>query len=106
MPLAIVRQDITSMQADAIVNPTNREMVGFSGIDFAVHEKAGEKFCAECRKKAPLCPGEAKITDGIHGKRKHFLLGKPVVPRGNERHCHRAAPMRSRTSQCRLIAIF
>ena len=44
MPLTIVRQDITSMQADAIVNPTNREMVGFSGIDFAVHEKAGEKF--------------------------------------------------------------
>ena len=31
MPLMIVRQDITKMRVDAIVNTTNENMLGFSG---------------------------------------------------------------------------
>ena len=38
MPLQIIRQDITKMKVDAIVNTTNEEMVGYSGVDFAVHQ--------------------------------------------------------------------
>ena len=33
MPLQIIRQDITKMRVDAIVNTTNEEMVGYSGVD-------------------------------------------------------------------------
>ena len=33
----IIRQDITKMNVDAIVNTTNEEMVGYSGVDLAVH---------------------------------------------------------------------
>ena len=33
MPLQIIRQDITKMQVDAIVNASNEEMIGYSGID-------------------------------------------------------------------------
>lgn len=40
MPLQIVRQDITKMQIDAIVNTTNEEMIGYSGVDLAVHTGA------------------------------------------------------------------
>ena len=56
MPLQIIRQDITKMRVDAIVNTTNEEMVGYSGVDLAVHEAAGpelgnrlyEKFLEYC----------------------------------------------------------
>ena len=37
MPLHIIRQDITKLKVDAIVNTTNQEMIGYSGVDFAVH---------------------------------------------------------------------
>ncbi len=66
MPLKILRQDITLMEVDAIVNTTNEEMVGYSGIDFAVHKKAGKGLDDECRSIAPLGLGEAKLTKGYN----------------------------------------
>ena len=54
MPLQIIRQDITKMQVDAIVNTTNEEMVGYSGVDLAVHEGAGPELDMECARIAPL----------------------------------------------------
>ena len=33
MPLQIIRQDITKMHVDAIVNTTNEKMIGYSGVD-------------------------------------------------------------------------
>lgn len=66
MPLKIIRQDITKMHVDAIVNTTNEEMVGYSGVDLAVHEGAGPELNAECSKIAPLGLGQAKITKGYN----------------------------------------
>lgn len=66
MPLRIVRRDITQMKVDAIVNTTNEEMVGYSGVDLAVHTAAGPKLDAACRKTAPLGLGCAKITKGYN----------------------------------------
>ena len=37
----LVRKDITKMKVDAIMNPTNSTMYGFSGIDKLVHEAGG-----------------------------------------------------------------
>ena len=54
MPLYIIRQDITKMKVDAIVNTTNQEMIGYSGVDFAVHTAAEEELDAECARIAPL----------------------------------------------------
>ena len=64
MPLQIIRQDITKLRVDAIVNTTNEEMVGYSGVDLAVHTMAGSELDAECRQLAPLGLGKAKITGG------------------------------------------
>ncbi len=63
MPLQIVRQDITKMDVDAIVNTTDSEMTAFGGLDFAVHAAAGEKLAEECKKLVPLAVGTAKISD-------------------------------------------
>ncbi len=64
MPLQIIRQDITKMQVDAIVNPTNEQMIGYSGVDLAIHTGAGRELDAACAEIAPIGPGQAKITSG------------------------------------------
>lgn len=66
MPLQIIRQDITKMRVDAIVNTTNEEMVGYSGVDLAIHTIAGAELDAECAELAPLGLGQAKLS-GAYG---------------------------------------
>ena len=73
MPLQIIRQDITKMKVDAIVNTTNEEMVGYSGVDLAVHEGAGPELDRECEKIAPLGLGTAKITKGYNLDAKYII---------------------------------
>lgn len=66
MPLQIIRQDITKMKVDAIVNSTNPDMIGYSGVDYSIHCKAGPKLDKECKKKVPLCLGKAILTKGYN----------------------------------------
>ena len=42
MPFKIIREDITSVSADALVNTTNSMMIGYSGVDYAIHHAAGK----------------------------------------------------------------
>ena len=61
------------MRVDAIVNTTNEEMVGYSGVDLAVHEGAGPELDIECAKIAPLGLGMAKITKGYNLDAKFII---------------------------------
>ena len=82
MPLQIIRQDITKMCVDAIVNTTNEEMVGYSGVDLAVHEGAGPMLDLECEKIAPLGLGSAKITKGYNLDAKYIIHTSGPIWRG------------------------
>lgn len=73
MPLQIIRQDVTKMRVDAIVNTTNEKMVGYSGVDLAVHKSAEPLLDAECAKIAPLGLGTAKITKGYNLDAKYII---------------------------------
>ncbi|MGN0804128.1 MAG: macro domain-containing protein [Candidatus Coproplasma sp.] len=73
MPLQIIRHDITKMKVDAIVNTTNEEMVGYSGVDLAVHTIAGKELDEECAKLVPLGLGCAKITKGYNLPCKYVI---------------------------------
>ena len=73
MPLNIIRQDITKMKVDAIVNTTNEEMVGYSGVDFAVHTAAGPELDKYCSEITPLGLGTAKITPGFNLDAKYII---------------------------------
>ena len=73
MPLKIVRKDITQMNCYAIVNPTNKNMIGHSGVDLAIHTAAGPELATECRKLAPLGLGQAKISGGYNLPCKYVI---------------------------------
>ncbi len=62
MPFKIVRNDITNMKVDAIVNTANPRPVVGSGVDAAVHRRAGFRLFAARKKIGDIRVGDAVIT--------------------------------------------
>ena len=68
MKIEIIKGDITTIEADAIVNAANSSLLGGGGVDGAIHRKGGKSILAECieiRNRQGGCKtGEAVITGG------------------------------------------
>lgn len=66
MPFTIVRQDITKMKVDAIVNAANTDLQMGGGVCGAIFKAAGAaQLQAACDKLAPIKTGEVVITSGF-----------------------------------------
>ena len=68
MPFKIIRNDITKMETDAIVNTANEYPAVGPGCDRAVYEAAGfEELLAYRKEKIGFVPeGDAFITPGFN----------------------------------------
>lgn len=112
MPLIIVKEDITKMNVDAIVNPANPTLLGGGGIDGEIHKAAGEKLLKKCRSLKGCCTGQAKITKGYELPAKYIIHTVGPVWQGGENgerellcECYRNSLALAVQKRCRTIAV-
>ena len=74
MPFHIIRNDITKVTADAIVNTANPHPTYGSGTDKAIYEAAGANLLLQARQKiGDIKPGDAKETDAYNLNAKYII---------------------------------
>ncbi|NLC73456.1 MAG: RNase III inhibitor [Ruminococcaceae bacterium] len=91
MPFTIVRQDITRINAHAIVNAANTDLKMGGGVCGSIFKAAGaEQLQDACNKLAPINLGDAVITPGFNLPAKYVIhAAGPVYKPWNKKESER-----------------
>ena len=112
MPFQIIRDDITKVKADAIVNTANPGVKVGDGVDAAIYEAAGKEQLLEARRKVgALNPGEVSITPAFNLDAKFIIHASGPWWEGGEhgeaellRQCYDRSLELARDNGCASIA--
>jgi O-acetyl-ADP-ribose deacetylase (regulator of RNase III) len=86
MSFTIVRQDITTMEVDTIVNAANPALKMGGGVCGAIFQAAGVvEMQAACEQLAPIQTGDAVITPGFGLPARFVVHAVGPVYRGGQR---------------------
>lgn len=86
MPFTIIRNDITKLRVDAIVNAANTNLQMGGGVCGAIFKAAGaDRLLAACNNLTPIKTGEAVITQGFNLPAKYIIHTAGPVYRDGQR---------------------
>ena len=112
MPLYLVRQDLTKMDCDAIVSPSNPKLHPGGGLDAAIHHAAGPQLLECCRALGGCPVGEARVAPAFDLPCRWVIVTAGPVWRGGwfgERkklmRCYRSCVSAAAQHGCSSLAI-
>ena len=111
MPLQIIRQDITKMHCDAIVNASNECLFPGGGVDEMIHKAAGSELLSACEAIGGVEIGQSVITKGFALPAKYVIHTAGPLWEGGEMgeeallvSCYRTALQLAKQYGCASVA--